>query len=68
MVKKADRYKVVINHKKQYSILRGDQVVSRGWKEVGKIGTKTECLNYIEEVWTDMKASDKRRILDSLGK
>jgi len=59
---------VVINHEEQYSIIPKDQSLSRGWREVGKIGTQKECLNFIEEVWTDMKPSDKDRILRSLGR
>ncbi|MFN2167161.1 MAG: MbtH family protein, partial [Anaerolineae bacterium] len=27
-----------------------------GWKEVGKIGEKQACLDYIEEVWTDLRS------------
>lgn len=60
-------YKVVVNHEEQYSIVPIDQQVSRGWKEVGKTGTQTECLNYIEEVWTDMKTSDRDQIIRRLG-
>ena len=67
MILRTDRYKVVINHEEQYSLIPLDQSVSRGWKEVGKTGNKTECLNYIEEVWTDMRAIDKTRILRSIG-
>ncbi len=26
-----------------------------GWKDVGKTGSKKECLFFIEEVWTDMR-------------
>jgi uncharacterized protein YbdZ (MbtH family) len=25
------------------------------WTDVGKSGTKEECLAYIKEVWTDMR-------------
>lgn len=60
-------YKVVVNHEEQYSIVPIGQQVSRGWKEVGKTGTQTECLNYIEEVWTDMKTSDRDQIIRRLG-
>lgn len=66
MVSRTDRYKVVINHEEQYSIVNADLRIASGWKEVGKVGSKTECLNYIEEVWTDMTTLDKRRILDRL--
>lgn len=60
-------FKVVINHEEQYSIVPADQTLARGWKEIGKTGSQTECLKYIEEVWTDMKASDRDRILRQLG-
>ena len=66
LLSKSARYKVVINHEEQYSIVPTDQTLSRGWREVGKIGTQKECLNYIEEVWTDMRPGDKERILRSL--
>jgi MbtH protein len=59
-------YKVVINHEEQYAIIPASQTPSIGWKEVGKIGTESVCLKYIEEVWTDMRLSDKERILKNL--
>ena len=65
---KSVQYKVVINHEEQYSIVPSDQSLSRGWREVGKIGTQKECLTYIEEVWTDMLPSDKDRILRRLSR
>ncbi len=48
-------YKVVIDHEEQYSIWPEDREVPLGWKDVGKTGTKQECVVYIEEVWTDMR-------------
>ena len=56
-------FKVVINHEEQYSIIPVNQKPSAGWREVGRKGTKTVCLKYIEEVWTDMRPSDRDRIL-----
>ena len=39
--------------------------VSRlGWREVGKQGTKAECLAYIEEVWTDMRPLSLRKQME----
>ena len=49
------RYKVVINHEEQYSIWPADRENPLGWKDVGKAGSKQECLDHIEEVWTDMR-------------
>ena len=48
-------YKVVVNHEEQYSIWLADREVPLGWKDVGRKGTKKECLDYIEKVWTDMR-------------
>lgn len=63
---RTDSYKVVINHEEQYSIIPATQKPSIGWREVGKAGSQIACLKYIEEVWTDMRPSDKERILKSL--
>jgi MbtH protein len=68
MISKTDGFKVVINHEEQYSIIPITEQVSRGWREIGKTGTKSVCLKYIEEVWTDMRPSDKERILKQLGR
>ena len=48
-------YKVVVNHEAQYSIWLAKKENPLGWTDVGKSGTKTDCLTYITEVWTDMK-------------
>lgn len=48
-------YKVVVNAEEQYSIWFVQRENPLGWHEVGKSGTKAECLAYIEEVWTDMR-------------
>ena len=49
------KYKVVINHEEQYSIWPADRENPRGWKDAGRSGGKQECLDHIEEVWTDMR-------------
>lgn len=48
-------YKVVVNHEEQYSIWLVDRENALGWRDAGKSGTKAECLEYIKEVWTDMR-------------
>jgi MbtH protein len=45
-------YQVVINDKEQYSLLPADRAVPGGWRPAGKEGTKTECLDYIHEIWS----------------
>ncbi len=59
-------YRIVINHEEQYSLIPIDQPLKRGWKDTGKMGSDTECLKHIEEVWTDMAPADLERIKASL--
>jgi uncharacterized protein YbdZ (MbtH family) len=54
-------YEVVMNHEEQYSIWPADRENPLGWKDVGKRGLKQECLDYIEEVWTDMRPLSLRK-------
>ena len=58
------RYKVVVNHEEQYSIWPADRENALGWNDAGKSGTKQECLQYIEEVWTDMRPLSLRKKMD----
>jgi MbtH protein len=57
-------YKVVVNHEEQYSIWPADRENPLGWRDVGKSGTKTECLAYIKEVWTDMMPLSLRKKME----
>jgi MbtH protein len=57
-------YKVVVNHEEQYSIWPADREVPIGWREEGKSGTKDECLEYIKEVWTDMRPLSLRKLME----
>ena len=59
-------YKVVINHEEQYSIWPADRENPLGWNDVGKSGTKQECLSYIEEVWTDMRPLSLRKKMEEM--
>ena len=54
-------YKVVVNHEEQYSIWLAEKENPLGWKDVGKSGLKQECLEYIKEVWTDMRPLSLRK-------
>jgi MbtH protein len=54
-------YRVVINAEEQYSIWPEYKEIPAGWHDVGKQGSKAECLAYIKEVWTDMRPASLRR-------
>lgn len=57
-------YKVVINHEEQYSIWPADRENALGWSDAGKTGNKRECLDYIKEIWTDMRPLSLRKLMD----
>lgn len=57
-------YTVVINPEEQYSIWLAGREVPDGWTEVGKRGTRAECLDHIEQVWTDMRPLSLRRRME----
>ena len=57
-------YKVVVNHEEQYSIWPAERENALGWNDVGKQGTKEECLAYIKEVWTDMRPLSLRQKME----
>lgn len=58
-------YLVVVNHEEQYSIWPDYKEIPNGWKAVGKSGTKPECLNYIKDVWTDMRPLSLRKQMET---
>jgi len=56
----APEYDVVANDEEQYSIWAVGRAVPAGWRTVGVSGTREECLEHIEEVWTDMRPKSLR--------
>jgi MbtH protein len=54
-------YRVVVNHEEQYSIWPDERENPPGWRDGGKVGTKADCLAYVEEVWTDMRPLSVRQ-------
>lgn len=57
-------YTVVVNHEGQHSIWQATLDIPQGWHAVGKTGSKSECLAYIEETWTDMRPMSLRRQME----
>lgn len=58
-------YKVVVNDEEQYSIWAADRDCPAGWTPVGVEGTKQECLDHIEQVWTDMRPRSLREAMET---
>lgn len=57
-------YRVVVNHEEQYSIWPADQELPLGWRDAGKTGPKADCLEYVKEVWTDMRPLSLRKTME----
>ena len=58
-----DYYCVLRNDEEQYSIWPKSRSVPAGWEPVGHPASKAECLQRIEELWTDMRPASLRREL-----
>lgn len=58
-------YQVVVNHEEQYSIWLAHKELPAGWSAVGPKGLKKECLDYVEEVWTDMRPLSLRKKMEA---
>jgi MbtH protein len=57
-------FDVVDNREQQYSIWPSHKAVPAGWRQVGRRGRKSECLAYIDEVWTDMRPLSLRQSME----
>ena len=58
-------FAVVMNHEEQYSIWPADRDIPAGWRAAGKTGKKKECLEYVEQVWTDMRPLSLRKQMEA---
>ena len=61
-------YHVVVNHEEQYSIWPEYKYIPKGWKSVGITGHKQMCLDYINEVWTDLRPLSLRQQMEQTPK
>jgi len=60
-------YKVVYNQERQYSIWPTWKVDPPGWESDGTVGTKQQCLDHIEKVWTDMRPLSLQNFMKENG-
>lgn len=63
-----EHYQVVHNDEEQYSIWAADRALPSGWHADGVVGTRDECLDHIEQVWTDMRPLSLRRRMAADGR
>lgn len=53
-------YRVVVNADDQYSIWAVDDDLPAGWVAEGHTGSRDECLDHVERVWTDQTPARTR--------
>ncbi|WP_371657291.1 MbtH family protein [Streptomyces sp. NBC_00280] len=58
-------YKVLRNDEEQHSLWPGHLDVAPGWDVVLDGASRTECLDYIEKNWTDMRPRSLRTAMES---
>jgi MbtH protein len=56
-------YVVLVNCEEQYSLWLADLEIPKGWKEVFARNNKKACLEYVKEVWTDMRPLSLRKAM-----
>jgi MbtH protein len=54
------RFAVVVNDEEQYSVWPEGKEIPPGWRAEGTIGTRPECLEHIDTVWTDLRPRSLR--------
>lgn len=54
-------YIVLINHEEQYSLWPSDISIPDGWSQVGEARSKSDCLQFVDEVWTDLRPLSLRK-------
>ena len=60
-----ERYEfmVLVNDEEQHSLWPTFKDIPLGWKQVGPVGTKAECLEYVEKAWPDITPLSVRKAL-----
>ncbi len=56
-------YVVLVNCEEQYSLWLADLDIPKGWREVFARNNKKACLEYVKEVWTDMRPLSLRKAM-----
>ena len=59
----AELFTVVVNHEEQYSLWWAERALPAGWSATGFTGGRQECLDHIDEVWTDLRPASLRAFM-----
>ncbi|HEX6346259.1 MbtH family protein [Umezawaea sp.] len=53
-------FQVLVNDEEQHSLWPVGKELPEGWSRVGKEGTRQECMDHVDAVWTDMRPRSLR--------
>ncbi|MGK5555179.1 MbtH family protein [Actinomadura kijaniata] len=56
-----EKFVVVVNHEEQHSIWPAGREIPDGWREAGVEGSRSDCLEHIARVWTDLRPLSARQ-------
>lgn len=56
-------FKVLLNAEQQYSLWPATLAVPPGWSETDIIGSREECIKYVDTVWTDLRPLSLRKAM-----
>ncbi len=56
----AATYAVVVNDEEQYSVWPADREPPAGWRREGTVGSRQECLDHVDRIWTDLRPRSLR--------
>lgn len=54
------QFKVVVNDEEQYSVWPAARPNPAGWSDEGTSGSKQDCVEHIDQVWTDLRPRSLR--------
>jgi len=61
------QYYVLVNHEEQYSLWPSYKDIPGGWTAVGEPRSKQDCLDFVKEVWTDMRPLSLRKQMEQFS-
>ncbi|MFG2622720.1 MbtH family protein [Streptomyces sp. NPDC048507] len=59
------RFHVVVNDEEQHSLWPAFAAVPEGWRPVFGEASRAECLDYVEQHWTDLRPRTLREAMAS---
>lgn len=61
----AGEFFVLVNDEEQYSLWPTFVDVPAGWRVAFGAAARTDCLDYVEQTWTDMRPRSLREAMDT---